>query len=127
VRLGKLERRRWMGGREALALILVLLGRYLDVVTTVFIVGSGLGYEANPFMRPWISQPLALLALQTLGGLLSWACLVAGARYGWRGFRRWLPLTAFLASWPPVLNNLLVILGLHPGPLAFLYGGWDGG
>jgi len=127
VRLGKLERG-WMGGgREALALILVLLGRYLDVVTTVFIVGSGLGYEANPFMRPWISQPLALLALQTLGGLLSWACLVAGARYGWRGFRRWLPLTAFLASWPPVLNNLLVILGLHPGPLAFLYGGWDGG
>ena len=107
---------------EILALILVLLGRYLDAATTVFIVGSGLGCEANPFMRPWISRPLALLALQTLGGLLSWACLTAGARYGWKGFRRWLPVAAFLASWPPVLNNLLVLLG-HPGPLAFLYGG----
>lgn len=116
--------------RALLALALVLLGRYLDVATTVYIVGSGLGFEANPFMRPWLSQPLALLALQTLGGLLSWACLVACARYGWRGFRRWLrrwlPLAAFLASWPPVFNNLLVILG-HPGPLAFLYGGWNGG
>jgi hypothetical protein len=112
-----------MGRSEALALALALLGRYLDVATTLYIVGSGLGYEANPFMRPWVSQPLALLALQTLGGLLPWACLVAGARYGWKGFRRWLPLAAFLVSWPPVFNNLLVILGLHSGPLAPLYGG----
>jgi len=111
---------------EALALAAMLLGRYLDVLTTIYIVGSGLGYEANPFMRPWVSRPLALLALQTLGGLLSWVCLVLGVRYGRRGFRRWLPLAAFLVSWPPVLNNLLVILG-HPGPLAFLYGGWGGG
>jgi hypothetical protein len=110
---------------EILALVLVLLGRYLDIITTYAVLGSGLGYEVNPFMRPF-SRPLELLALQTLGGLASWGCLVAGARYG-RGLRRWLPLAAFLASWPPVLNNLLVILGLHPGPLAFLYGGWSGG
>jgi len=112
---------------EILALVLVLLGRYLDVLTTYAVLGSGLGCEANPFMRPWVSRPLELAALQTLGGLLSWACLALGARYGWRGFRRWLPLTAFAVSWPPVLNNLLVILGLHPGPLALLYGGWNGG
>jgi hypothetical protein len=112
-----------MDRSEALALALVLLGRYLDAASTVFVVGSGLGLEANPFMRPWVSQPLALFAIQTLGGLLSWACLVAGARRGRRGFRRWLPLAAFLASWPPVFNNLLVILDLHPGPLALLYGG----
>lgn len=111
---------------EVLALAVMLLGRYLDAVATLYIVGSGLGYEANPFMRPWVSRPPALFALQTLGGLLSWACLALGARRGWRGFRRWLPLAAFLASWPPVLNNLLVILG-HPGPLAALYGGWNGG
>jgi hypothetical protein len=112
---------------EILALAVMLLGRYLDAATTLYIVGSGLGIEANPFMRPWVSRPVELLALQTLGGLLSWICLVLGARRGRRGFGRWLPLAALLLSWPPVFNNLLVILGLHPGPLAFLYGGWSGG
>jgi hypothetical protein len=120
--------RRWRGmdRSETLAFALMLLGRYLDAATTLYVVGSGLGFETNPFMRPWVSQPLALFAIQTLGGLLPWACLVAGARRGWRGFRRWLPLAAFLVSWPPVFNNLLVILDL-PGPLALLYGGWSGG
>ena len=111
-----------MDRSEILALILVLLGRYLDVITTYAVLGSGIGYEANPFMRPWVSRPLELVALQTVGGLFSWMCLALGARRGRRGFRRWLPVAAFLVSWPPVFNNLLVILG-HSGPLALLYGG----
>ena len=53
-----------MDRSEALALALVLLGRYLDAAATIFSVGSGLGFEANPFMLPWVSRPLALLALQ---------------------------------------------------------------
>jgi hypothetical protein len=58
---------------ESVTLVLMLAGRYLDAITTFIIVFSGLGCEANPFMRPYVHDPPALLLVQTLGGVAIWA------------------------------------------------------
>jgi hypothetical protein len=104
---------------ESVTLALTLVGRYLDLITTFIIVFSRLGYEANPFMRPYVYDPPALLLVQTLGGLALWSILyfagkVAGARI--RCVWLWL---AVALSWLPVFNNLLTPFGFSP--LAILY------
>ena len=103
----------------ALSLALTLLGRYLDIVTTFIIVFSGLGYEANPFMRPYVRDPPALLAIQTLGGTAMWAILYLAGRVAGARIRRALPWLAVALSWLPVFNNLLTPFGCSP--LAILY------
>jgi hypothetical protein len=104
-------------------LCLTLLGRYLDVATTYLCFAANpLAWEANPFMAPLLSNPPLLVAVQTLGGLLVWAILAAaGVRSRSARFRKLLPWVAAAISYPPVVNNLLVMLG-HPGVLGFLYG-----
>jgi len=107
---------------EALTLALTLLGRYLDVVTTYLCLMNPLVWEANPFMVRLLSNPLLLFIVQTLGGLLVWSILVvAGARSRSPRCRKLLPWVAVAISYPPVINNLLVMMGF-PDILGFLYG-----
>jgi hypothetical protein len=96
-----------------------LLGRYLDIATTLAIVYSGLGYEANPFMRPHVYNPPALLFVQTLGGTAMWAILYFAGRVAGARIRRALLWLAVALSWLPVFNNLLTPFGFSP--LAILY------
>ena len=104
---------------SAFTLALTLLGRYLDIVTTLIVVYSGLGYEANPHMQPYVRDPPALLLIQTLGGLALWAILYfAGKVTGGRIQRALLRLAPTL-SWLPVFNNLVTPFGFSP--LAILY------
>ena len=103
-------------------LYLTLLGRYLDAVTTYLCLMNPLVWEANPFMAPLLSNPPLLFIVQTLGGLLVWAILVvAGARSRSPRCRKLLPWIAVALSYPPVVNNLLVLMG-YPDILGFLYG-----
>jgi hypothetical protein len=103
----------------AVSLALTLAGRYLDVITTFIIVYSGLGYEANPHMRPYVHDPPALLLIQTLGGIAMWSILYFAGRVAGARIRRALPWLAVALSWLPVLNNAMVPLGYSP--LAALY------
>jgi hypothetical protein len=103
----------------AFSLVLTLLGRYLDIATTLIVVYSGLGYEANPFMRPYVYDPPALLLVQTLGGLSLWAILYLAGKVAGGRIRRALLWLAVALSWLPVLNNAMVPLGYSP--LAALY------
>jgi hypothetical protein len=103
-------------------LYLTLLGRYLDAATTYLCLMNPLVWEANPFMAPLLSNPPLLFVVQTLGGLLVWAILVvAGARSRSPRCRKLLPWIAVALSYPPVVNNLLVLMG-YPDILGFLYG-----
>lgn len=104
-------------------LYLTLLGRYLDVVTTYLCFAANpAAFEANPFMAPLLSNPPLLFVVQTLGGLLVWAILVvAGARSRSPRCGRLLPWVAVALSYPPVVNNLLVLMGFSD-ILGFLYG-----
>jgi hypothetical protein len=88
-----------------------LLGRYLDIATTLAIVYSGLGYEANPHMRPYVYNPPALLFVQTLGGLVLWAILYFAGRVAGARIQRALLWLAPVLSWLPVFNNLLTPFG----------------
>ena len=104
---------------DTITLAMTLAGRYLDAIITFIIVYGGLGYEANPFMRPLVCNPPALLLIQTLGGIAMWSILhfagkVAGAR-----IRQALPWLAVALSRLPVFNNAMVPLGYSP--LAILY------
>ena len=105
-------------------LYLTLLGRYLDVVTTYLCLMNPLVWEANPFMAPLLSNPPLVFSIQTLGGLLVWAILVvAGARSRSPRCEKLLPWVAVALSYPPVVNNLLVLMGFDTlGFLGFLYG-----
>jgi hypothetical protein len=103
----------------AVSLALTLLGRYLDAITTFIIVFSGLGYEANPHMRPYVHDPPALLLIQTLGGIAIWLILYLAGRAAGGRIRRALAWLAVALSWLPVLNNAMVPLGYSP--LAALY------
>jgi hypothetical protein len=96
-----------------------LLGRYLDIATTIAIVYSGLGYEANPFMRPYVHDPPALLSVQTLGGLAMWAILYCAGKVVGGRIQRALLWLAVALSWLPVFNNLVTPFGFSP--LAILY------
>ena len=108
-----------LGRLESITLALTLAGRYLDLITTFIIVFSGLGYEANPFMRAWLRNPPALLAIQTLGGLALWSILYLAGRVAGARIRRALLWLAPALSWLPVPNNLLTPFGCSP--LAILY------
>ena len=102
-----------------LSLLATLAGRYLDIVTTyvsIWLVGA---QEANPFMRAWLLNPPALLAIQTLGGLAMWLILYLAGRVAGDWFQRVAPWLAAALSWPPVVNNLLTLAGYSP--LAILY------
>jgi hypothetical protein len=103
----------------AVSLALTLLGRYLDIATTFVIVYGGLGYEANPFMHPYVRDPPMLLVIQTLGGLAMWAILYFAGRVAGGRIRRALAWLAVALSWSPVVNNLLTPFGFSP--LAILY------
>jgi hypothetical protein len=104
---------------STISLLATLAGRYLDIATTLIVVYSGLGYEANPFMRPYVHDPPTLLAIQTLGGLVLWAVLYSAGRVAGGRIRRALLWLAVVLSWLPVLNNAMVPLGCSP--LAALY------
>jgi len=104
---------------DAVSLALTLAGRYLDAITTFVIIYGGLGYEANPFMRPYIHDPPALLLIQTLGGLALWAILHLAGKVAGGRIRQALLRLAPTLSWLPVFNNLLTPLGFSP--LAILY------
>lgn len=108
---------------EALTLALTLLGRYLDAATTYLCFAvNPTAFEANPFMAPLLSNPPLLVVVQTLGGLLVWAILVvAGERSRSPRCRKLLPWIAVAISYPPVVNNLLVMMGFSD-ILGFLYG-----
>jgi hypothetical protein len=103
----------------ATSLVLTLLGRYLDIATTYIIIYSGLGYEANPHMQPYVHNPPALLAIQTLGGLALWSILYFAGRVAGGRIRRALLWLAVALSWLPVFNNAMVPLGYSP--LAAVY------
>jgi len=103
----------------ALSLLATLLGRYLDVITTHIIIYSGLGYEANPHMQPYIHDPPTLLAIQTLGGLALWLILYSAGGVAGGRIRRALLWLAVALSWLPIFNNLLTPFGFSP--LAALY------
>ena len=104
---------------SAFTLALTLLGRYLDIVTTLIVVYSGLGYEANPHMRPYIHDPPALLVIQTLGGIALWLILHFAGKVAGGRIRRALLWLAVALSWLPVFNNLVTPFGFSP--LAILY------
>jgi hypothetical protein len=104
---------------SAFTLALTLLGRYLDIATTLVVVYSGLGYEANPHMRPYVHDPPTLLAIQTLGGLAMWAILYFAGRVAGARIRRAPLWLAVALSWLPVFNNAMAPLGCSP--LAILY------
>jgi hypothetical protein len=103
----------------AISLAMTLLGRYLDAIITYAIVYGGLGYEANPHMRPYVHDPPALLLIQTLGGLALWAVLYLAGRVAGARIRRALLWLAVALSWLPVFNNLVTPFGFSP--LAILY------
>ena len=104
---------------DAVSLALTLAGRYLDAITTFVIIYGGLGYEANPFMRPYIHDPPALLLIQTLGGLALWAILHLAGKVAGGRIRQALLWLAVALSWLPVFNNLVTPFGFSP--LAILY------
>jgi hypothetical protein len=104
---------------STISLLATLAGRYLDIATTYIIIYSGLGYEANPHMRPYVHDPPTLLAIQTLGGLAMWAILYFASKVVGGRIQRALAWLAVALSWSPVLNNLLTPLGFSP--LAALY------
>jgi hypothetical protein len=104
---------------SAFTLALTLLGRYLDIATTLVIVYGGLGYEANPHMRPYVHDPPALFLIQTLGGLAMWSILYFAGRVAGGRIRRALAWLAVALSWLPVFNNLVTPFGFNP--LAILY------
>jgi hypothetical protein len=103
----------------AITLTLTLLGRYLDIATTFVIVYGGLGYEANPFMHPYVHDPPALLLIQTLGGIVIWLILYLAGRVAGGRIRQALLRLAPALSWLSVFNNLLTPFGFSP--LAILY------
>ena len=103
----------------AFSLILTLLGRYLDAITTFIIVYGGLGYEANPHMRPYVHDPPTLLLVQTLGGTAMWAILYLAGKVAGGRIQRALLWLAVALSWLPVFNNLLTPFGCSP--LAVVY------
>ncbi|MCC6050070.1 MAG: DUF5658 family protein [Thermofilum sp.] len=103
----------------AISLAMTLLGRYLDAIITYAIVYGGLGYEANPHMRPYIHNPPALLLIQTLGGIVIWLILYLAGRVAGGRIRQALLRLAPALSWLPVFNNLLTPFGFSP--LAILY------
>ena len=108
-----------MERESATSLALTLAGRYLDAITTFVIIYGGLGYEANPFMRPFVHDPPALLVIQTLGGIALWLILHFAGKVAGGRIRRALLWLAVALSWLPVLNNAMVPLGYSP--LAALY------
>ena len=108
-----------MERESATSLALTLAGRYLDIATTYIIIYSGLGYEANPHMQPYVRDPPALLFVQTLGGLALWAILHLAGKVAGGRIRQALLRLAPTLSWLPVFNNLLTPLGFSP--LAILY------
>jgi hypothetical protein len=104
---------------SAISLIATLTGRYLDVITTYASIWLAGAQEANPFMRAWLLNPPALLAIQTLGGFAVWLILHLAGRVAGGWFQRVAPWLAVALSWPPVVNNLLTLAGYSP--LAILY------
>ena len=104
---------------SAFTLALTLAGRYLDAITTFIIVYGRLGYEANPFMRPYVHDPPTLLAIQTLGGLAMWSILYFAGDFAGERIRHALAWLAVALSWLPVFNNLVTPFGCSP--LAILY------
>jgi hypothetical protein len=86
---------------------LVILGRLIDVTTSVIAFSHGAG-EANPLSRAaWDSGLVALVVQQALGlvaiGLLMQFLMGPFKRLGWT--------VCAIASWTPVVLNALLISG----------------
>ena len=88
-------------------LILIAVLQVVDIATTVYILRTGIGYEANPIMRKLIevfgSAPVALIVTKVpLVAALAWAAVhgAVGTEALWVGAA----ISALV-----VANNLLVI------------------
>jgi len=55
-----------------LGYLIALLINSIDLLTTLYAVNSGVGYEMNPFVRPYLDDPALLMVLHALALLVAY-------------------------------------------------------
>jgi len=118
-----------MEKKKMLLLVLILMGRMLDGVTTHIALTSGCCYEANPiaarvlemwgFEGMYVTLLLHVLAIYSVVEAIMRVCeygMKTRPKWGWyfRGVKRAAPIMMIVLSWIPVINNVFQLYFLVP-------------
>ena len=81
-----------------------------DITTTQYLLSNGMGYEANPFMVPFVSIPFGMILTKGLG-LIGIMLVVNYLSDRWKqqSLSYYGISSAIVVSIIPVVNNLLLI------------------
>ena len=89
---------------QVILLSLLALVFVADITTTQFLLSNGMGYEANPFMVPFVGIPFAIILVKAA----ALACLILLINHFCSDSKKWSSIyliVGVVVSLIPVINN----------------------
>lgn len=96
--------------KQFIILSILALEFVADITTTQYLISNGLGYEANPFMVPFVSIPFGMILIKGLGLIVVMiAANYLSNRWKQQSLVYYGISSAVVVSLIPVVNNLLIV------------------
>ena len=95
---------------QVILLSLLALVFVADITTTQYLLSNGMGYEANPFMVPFVNIPFGMILMKGLGLIgIMFVVNYLSDRWKQQSLSYYGISSAIVVSIIPVVNNLLLI------------------